>query len=479
MSAPVFRARTWEEEKNMSDNGAGTGTGSNGLWLAGGIIVILIGAGFYLSTRDGALLDEAEVSDVVSPAAPEVVSSNTLPQQDPATTPVPNADEETSASPVEEDAEETAAVVADAAEPVAPSIDEVRVDPEGTLVIAGRASPGENVDVLVDGDVVASAVADPSGAFAALGTLPASQSARSLTLRSGEGDSGVISVEEIILAPVTPLPAGPAEAVDGAEGAQVAEAPVPEAADTAQEDMTDIASLPVDTAPPADAETATSRVVAEADEGADPSVVAATDPAASAPSATAEQATQAPAAPEPAQTSEIAVLRSDEAGVSLVSPAAPPAAEVALDTIGYTDEGDVQLSGRAGLGAVEIRAYLNNSVVAQLPVDAEGNWRGEVPQIAAGVYTLRVDALNADGTVASRVETPFKREEPAVLAAATEGEDGPVRAVTVQAGDTLWAIARDRYGEGLLYVQVFEANRAAIRDPDLIYPGQVFDLPIE
>ncbi len=47
----------------------------------------------------------------------------------------------------------------------------------------------------------------------------------------------------------------------------------------------------------------------------------------------------------------------------------------------------------------------------------------------------------------------------------------------MQAGDTLWAIARERYGEGVLYVQVFEANRDAIRDPDLIYPGQVFDLP--
>ena len=79
----------------------------------------------------------------------------------------------------------------------------------------------------------------------------------------------------------------------------------------------------------------------------------------------------------------------------------------------------------------------------------------------------------------SRLETPFKREAPAVLAAATEARDGSVKAVTVQAGDTLWAIARDRYGEGVLYVRVFEANRSAIRDPDLIYPGQVFDLPAD
>ena len=50
--------------------------------------------------------------------------------------------------------------------------------------------------------------------------------------------------------------------------------------------------------------------------------------------------------------------------------------------------------------------------------------------------------------------------------------------VTVQPGFTLWAIAQGQYGDGVLYVQVYEANRDRIRDPDLIYPGQVFALPV-
>ncbi len=53
----------------------------------------------------------------------------------------------------------------------------------------------------------------------------------------------------------------------------------------------------------------------------------------------------------------------------------------------------------------------------------------------------------------------------------------PIRSVTVQKGDTLWAISRERFGDGVLYVKLFEANRAAIRDPDLIYPGQIFTIP--
>ena len=49
--------------------------------------------------------------------------------------------------------------------------------------------------------------------------------------------------------------------------------------------------------------------------------------------------------------------------------------------------------------------------------------------------------------------------------------------ITVQPGFTLWGIAEQSLGDGVAYVQVFEANKDKIRDPDLIYPGQVFTLP--
>ncbi len=51
--------------------------------------------------------------------------------------------------------------------------------------------------------------------------------------------------------------------------------------------------------------------------------------------------------------------------------------------------------------------------------------------------------------------------------------------VTVQPGFTLWGIAEGQLGDGIRYVQVFEANKDKIRDPDLIYPGQVFTIPAE
>jgi nucleoid-associated protein YgaU len=52
-------------------------------------------------------------------------------------------------------------------------------------------------------------------------------------------------------------------------------------------------------------------------------------------------------------------------------------------------------------------------------------------------------------------------------------------AITVQPGYTLWAIAREKYGSGFQYVRVYQANQDLIKNPDLIYPGQVFKLPEE
>jgi nucleoid-associated protein YgaU len=47
----------------------------------------------------------------------------------------------------------------------------------------------------------------------------------------------------------------------------------------------------------------------------------------------------------------------------------------------------------------------------------------------------------------------------------------------VSPGDSLWRISRATYGAGMRYAVVYKANRDQIRNPDRIYPGQVFLLP--
>jgi nucleoid-associated protein YgaU len=194
-------------------------------------------------------------------------------------------------------------------------------------------------------------------------------------------------------------------------------------------------------------------------------------------------------APPPPQTEQSAppVLVADAEGVRVLQPALAPGATpellttVALDAISYDDTGEVVLAGRA-TGSGFVRIYIDNAPITLATVDDDGQWQSDLPGVRPGVYTMRVDQIDADGVVVSRIETPFMREARenivAMMAAETAKSDFTVAAITVQPGNTLWAIARDRFGDGILYVSLYETNRDRIRNPDLIYPGQVFVLPM-
>ncbi|WP_069299789.1 LysM peptidoglycan-binding domain-containing protein [Neptunicoccus sediminis] len=184
-----------------------------------------------------------------------------------------------------------------------------------------------------------------------------------------------------------------------------------------------------------------------------------------------------PDTPETAPT----IVVADTQGAAVIQPGQPPLPEelsddpLSLDTISYDQGGAVVLAGR-GSGAQFVRVYVDNQPVQTEPVLQDGNWRVVLPAVDQGVHTLRVDQISKAGDVLSRVESPFKREAPAELAAAAR--NAPDKStVVVQPGHTLWALAESRYGDGVKYVQIFRANRDRIRDADLIYPGQVFDLP--
>lgn len=144
---------------------------------------------------------------------------------------------------------------------------------------------------------------------------------------------------------------------------------------------------------------------------------------------------------------------------------------VTLDSISYDKSGAVKLAGRAP-GAQTIRIYVDGEPAGAVESTEAGTWDATLPGIEEGRYILRVDALRPDGSVASRAESPFQRVYP--TAAQLHASQ-----ITVQPGNTLWVMARDRYGKGILYTQIFAANKDAIRDPDLIYPGQIFTLPSE
>lgn len=374
---------------------------------------------------------------------------------------------EPASAPAEVSRPETTVDEAAAPVPEAPRFDEIRREADGTTVIAGRAKPGSTVSVRVDGNEVGSAEVDAGGGFAIVSNVPGSDAAQVMTLIAQADGVDVTSDEEIILAPVAPAPLAPpsepqvaqiAQQADG--GARATSTETSEQSGTTSTDMDPLMGTTQDA------------VAISAPSAPQPEMPGAMP-------ATASDSVTKPSPPAvPSEPAQVAILKSDAQGVTLLQPSSPRVTtNVAIDTIGYSDGGEVQLSGRAQGQATEVRVYLDNKSVVTLPVDAQGRWRGDLPDVDEGVYTLRVDEVKADGTVSSRVETPFQRESAEVLAEAASVAAGKISAITVQKGATLWAIARDRYGDGLLYVKVFEANNDAIRDPDLIYPGQVFSLP--
>ncbi len=406
-----------------------------------------------------------------------------------------------------------------------PVLDVVRIDPQGGTVIAGQAAANTLVRLMLDGEEVASDTADAGGNFVLFATLPPSDEARALSLEGVSEDGTPLAGLQTVM--VSAIEAAPAAASDDA------------AVEVATTDTT------ADTTADTSTETAPAQptiVIADAD-GAQ------------------------------------VVQRGEEAG--------PEVSQVSLDVISYGAEGEVLLSGRS-VPNEQVQIYIDNEAIELVEVTSAGAWEASLTGIAPGNFTLRLDGLDAQGAVTSRLETPFQRAEPELVAAvaaqaaaaaeesatttdmadtteeampdaapsadtqadtaaetadanavaeavetgvedaaeaaaetvttavedvaeeaaeavttatedtatdtaaeeatetaatdAAEGTEGATtepraRVVTVQAGFTLWAIAREELGDPIRYVQVFEANRDLIVDPDLIYPGQIFLIP--
>lgn len=143
---------------------------------------------------------------------------------------------------------------------------------------------------------------------------------------------------------------------------------------------------------------------------------------------------------------------------------------LSLETVDYDDEGAVIFAGRATPGN-RVRVFANGAIVGETSANPDGRWSMRAAEtLAPGVYDLQIDMLSVDGQVVAVIALPFERVAPEDIQLG-EGR------VIVQPGNSLWRIARRVYGEGLRYTVIYRANQDQIRDPDLIYPGQVFSTP--
>jgi nucleoid-associated protein YgaU len=298
-----------------------------------------------------------------------------------------------------------------------PSFDVVRIARDGMAVMAGRAAPGAEVEIRAGDRVIDRVTASRRGSWVSTPLEPLQASDRELSLAARTaGEPALLSDQVVVVA----LPKG--------HGAQEQK--------------------------PAQADTA----VVEAEAGADPSS-----------STTPIAATRGPEDP-------VAVLLPKDdarAGRVLQAPGRIGSdGELSLLVLDYDDSGRVRLSGEGSPGA-PVRIYIDNQPAGEFSVAQDGTWRAVLHErLEAGTYTLRLDQLGPKGRPTARLETPFTRASRPPAAGKAE-----VDYVIVQPGNSLWRISRRLFGDGFRHVHIFEANRGQIRDPDLIYPGQVFEVP--
>ena len=159
-----------------------------------------------------------------------------------------------------------------------------------------------------------------------------------------------------------------------------------------------------------------------------------------------------------------------------------------------------------------LRLYLNDSFVTSVTAGADGRFAVTINEgVAPGSYRVRLDEASSSGSVRARAEVPFnapditasvaqataaKRPDSAApqqpqLAAAgaivlpDSGSSAStvvvpkITTTTVSRGDSLWRLSQVSYGAGTRYAVIYKANRGQIRNPNLIYPGQVFVVPAQ
>ena len=329
---------------------------------------------------------------------------------------------------------------------VLPSFDVVRIEPSGETVVAGRATPGSSV-VLIDGKrILAEVTANEKGEWVIVLRVPLAPGAHELSLESRQTSGEVLLSENVVVVNV-PAPAP----------AQVAETQPPPAAAPASVPKAQASEA---TAPTSQATAPTSQAMA---------------PTSAAPESVGASASVA----VPIETLRpLAVLmaRSGAGPIRIIQAPEPVPRGLGdkallLETVDYDEHGRAVIGGRGAAGAV-LLLYLDGRPAGRTAVGADGRWRAQLDgEVPFGVHSLRIDQINESGKVVARVESPFSR---ANLLAAT----GDEMAVIVQPGNSLWRIARRVYGEGVRYSVIYAANQSQIGDPNLIFPGQIFVVPV-
>jgi len=191
--------------------------------------------------------------------------------------------------------------------------------------------------------------------------------------------------------------------------------------------------------------------------------------------------------------SDTAPASTAEADADAATPAQAAPAEPTVTVEAVESEKDKVYVAGTGEPGASIRVYVGEDFQGETQVNTSGKWLVQGSKnIAEGNVEVRADLIAEDGSsVDARAAVTFEKEQDKqivltkVIASGASGEvDGEgaevkkaLPVVIIRKGDNLWRISRRLYGQGVRYTTIYQANQDQIRNPDLIYPGQVVLTP--
>ena len=475
-------------------------------------VLVLLGlagagaAGYYLSQKGDGPAQTTEAPKAGDAASQTAETDTPAKTEDPKASETPQETADIGGKSVEE---RLAAV---------PAFDLMRVEPDGSAVVAGRSEAGAIIALLANGEVIGRGIANAAGEFAIVLDQPLKPGAHAVTLETRDAEGKVLSESQQSMAVAVPEdpskgevlvmlnePGAPSQILQKPQ--QVADAGTAGDSQPAPQQVADAGAPAVLDAP---ADTQGGTATAETDTAASQDAAAAgqqTDAAAQTQAQAEPQATgdnapaaeqQVAAAPQAVDTSTAPASSDQPAATGGNAPSdTVPAADAATPTVTVeaveTEDEKVFVAG-SGEPNSDVRVYLDNQLVGEAKTDAKGRWLLETQgEVKPGEVSVRADQVTTgDGAVTARAEVTFEKsaEEAVILrpvalsgeAGAGSGASGDagtrqIPSVIIRTGDNLWTISQRRYGEGVRYTTIYQANKDQIRNPDLIYPGQVFMIP--
>ena len=395
---------------------------------------------------------------------------------------------------------------------VAPSFDVVRVEPNGEAVVAGRGNPDATVELLVDGKAVARTRTDRDGQFA-LVPPPLAPGSSEIVLRSTDAQGREVRSKQSVAVAVSGAPAAkPLVALTAPDKPTVVLSrpdPVPNAARTAPADK----AAPLRIVAVDAQEGGRLFVSSEAQPGAflrlylNDTLVVPTEASADGkatftigrgvrPGAYRVRIDQVDRETGKVRSRAEVPFTVPELQPRIASRAPDPTPPRATPDAARGEARPVAADGpreafKDGFKtpAPAPRPETPPAVRTPLPAGAQDQQAPPGPARIAGTRPVperqaEVAPPAATAPAQSARPAPAAPERPQVAQAAKPDAAQPgdafvaeISTARITRGDSLWQISRRTYGKGDRYTVIYDANQEQIRNPDLIYPGQIFVLP--